>query len=113
MTFKKGYKPYNKTHNLTHSRTYNSWTSMKQRCSKKSSGTYNSYFDKGIKVCDRWLNSFENFLEDMGTRPDNMSLDRIDNSKDYEPLNCKWSTYTEQNNNRSSRGRKGSKINFI
>lgn len=86
---------------------------MKQRCSEKSSGTYNSYFDRGIKVCDRWINSFENFLEDMGIRPENTTIDRIENEKGYYPSNCKWSTFKEQNNNKSPRGPNGSKRDFI
>lgn len=51
-------------------------------------------------VCDRWLRSFENFLADMGPRPDGCTIDRIENDKNYEPGNCRWGTSEDQNNNR-------------
>lgn len=58
------------------------------------------YFKRGIKVCDRWLESFDNFLNDMGFRPKNSTFDRIDNSKSYYPENCRWTTYRNQNLNK-------------
>jgi len=79
------------------SSTYKSWRSMKYRCSNTKN---KHYYQKGIKVCERWLNSFVNFLEDMGERPEGCTIDRIDNSKGYTPENCVWSTITEQNNNK-------------
>lgn len=88
--------------NEKRSLTYKSWLSMKSRCYYKNSCNYKYYGAKGIKVCDRWKDSFENFLEDMGERPKNCSLDRIDNNQGYSPSNCKWSTKTEQTNNKST-----------
>lgn len=92
--------PFTKTHGLTESGTYRSWTSMRTRCYNTKAVQYKYYGGKGIKICDRWT-LFENFLDDMGLRPDGTSLDRIDNTKDYEPGNCRWSSRKEQSRNRS------------
>jgi len=72
---------------------------MKTRCLNKNTPAYENYGGRGIKVCDRWLNSFENFLADMGNRPDGLMLERMNNDGNYEPSNCKWGTRLEQNNN--------------
>ena len=80
---------------------YSVWAGMKNRCYYKNSIDYSNYGGRGIKVCDRWKNSFENFYKDMGSRPDNTyMLDRKDNDDNYEPSNCKWSTPQEQAQNR-------------
>jgi len=81
------------------SRTYRSWDAMKQRCLNINNFKFNYYGGRGIMVCERWM-VFENFLADMGERPEGLTLDRIDNDGHYEPINCKWSTYKQQNNNR-------------
>lgn len=79
---------------------YYSWAQMKTRCNNPNYREYSLYGGRGIKVCERWLNSFENFLEDMGSRPQNYSLDRIDVEGNYTPSNCKWSSRFEQARNK-------------
>lgn len=81
------------------SRTYVSWQSMFQRCYDKNHISYCNYGARGIKVCERW-DDFENFLADMGERPENKTLDRINTNGNYEPSNCRWSTPSEQQRNR-------------
>lgn len=83
------------------SKTYNSWVSMKDRCYRETHKDYLLYGGRGITVCKRWRNSFLNFLEDMGIRPDGMTLDRIDSNGNYEPSNCRWSPPEIQNRNTS------------
>jgi hypothetical protein len=75
---------------------------MRSRCNNPNTNRYENYGGKGIIVCERW-NRFENFLEDMGVRPDNTSLDRIDPTRNYEPGNCRWATSSVQASNKSKK----------
>lgn len=93
------------THNKSKSSEFQTWANMIQRCYNKKIPNYYNYGGRGITVCDRWLNSFENFYADVGAKPPNTSIDRINNDGNYEPTNCKWSTKKEQANNRRCHGR--------
>lgn len=87
------------THGYTGEKVYQVWKNMKKRCLNKNYPKYKDYGGRGIKVCDRWI-KFENFLNDMGESPDGLTLERVDNNGNYEPGNCKWASYSEQNNNK-------------
>ena len=95
-------------HNMHDSREYRAWVGMKARCLNINAPKYPSYGGRGIKVCPRWVSSFNNFYEDMGDRtsPDH-SLDRINNDGDYTPENCRWATRPQQMRNRKIMGKHG------
>lgn len=93
-------QPTRGTHGMKHTPEYTAWCNMKARCYKKSHRSFKDYGGRGIQVCGRWLNSFENFYADMGDKPsDKHSVDRINNNGNYYPDNCRWATQAEQSDN--------------
>lgn len=89
----------NTSHELSKTKIYRKWNSMRQRCDNPNRDNYSRYGALGIKVCKRW-EKFENFYADMGPMPSSLhSIDRIDPFGNYEPSNCRWATRSEQYEN--------------
>ena len=88
-----------RTYNHGPSATYQCWLSMRSRCLNPTHKAYSYYGGRGINVCDRWM-KFENFFDDMGEKPNGLSLDRINNDLGYFKENCRWATDNEQGENR-------------
>ena len=88
-------------HRLSYTPEYRAWQTMRLRCLEPSNSAYPAYGGRGITVCDRWKDSPQAFLDDMGPKPSpRHELDRIDNDHGYEPGNCRWATRSQNDRNR-------------
>jgi len=91
--------PNSRTHGRSRSPVYRTWDGIIQHCTNPNTKGFKYWGGRGVKVCDKWK-TFEGFFEDMGERPNGLTIHRINPFGNYEPSNCKWATYEEQNNNR-------------
>lgn len=89
-----------KKHGMSRTNEYNIWLAMISRCENVKNKSFLNYGGRGISVCSSWK-KFENFIKDMGKKPENLTLDRIDNDGNYEPNNCRWATRKQQSRNTS------------
>lgn len=99
----RGISPPNKRHNEEGTPLYNTWLGIKQRCFNPRSPAYPYYGGRGITMCEAWRDCYETFRDAVGPRPGKgLSLDRVDNSRGYEPGNTRWATRKQQSDNRRS-----------
>jgi len=89
-----------KTHGMDNTPIYRCWVNMRQRCYNSNHPQYNDYGGRGIFVCEEWKDSFINFYNDMGDKPEGYSIERINNDDGYLPTNCEWVTRRKQQSNK-------------
>lgn len=82
---------------------YNAWKSAKRRCYVPTAKGFHNYGGRGLVLCDRWVNDFDAFLEDMGSCPPGLTLERVDVNGNYEPFNCVWASWEDQHKNKRPR----------